>query len=187
MRKRCSAIAPFIATLADMENYSSRYIHIWPSKPIVALLATCGTAPFIFFAVSGEQPLFARIVLWIFVSILLMVAMGASIRTAVEVDADGNISIIKRLAGLPFSSIRLQAGEIARIELDRQMTPGIATAPKTGEAIGSRPSTPRFRIDIVHSHGKFLIQASASDLGTQAKKLADALNCPLEKTGNWRR
>lgn len=170
-----------------MENYSSRYIHIWPSKPIVALLATCGTAPFIIIAVSGEQPLFARIVLWIFASILLMIAMGASIRTAVEVDADGSFSVIKKLAGLPFSSIRLQAGEIVRVELDRQMTPGIATTPGTDDGSGTRPSTPRFRIDIVHSQGKFLIQASASNLGTQAKKLADALNCPVENTGDWRR
>ena len=166
-----------------MENFSSRYIHIWPSKPVVALLATCGTAPFIFFAVSGEQPLFARIVLWIFASILLMVAMGASIGTAVIVDGDGTISVKKKLASLPFSSIRLQASQITRIELDRRMTAGTF---RSGDSGDSKPSTPRFRIDIVHSHGKFLIQASASDLEAQAKNLADALNCPLEKTGDWR-
>ena len=154
---------------------------------MVALFAICGTAPFVLFAVSGDQPLFARIVLWIFASILLMVAMGASIRTSVEVDTEGNLVVKKTLAKLPFSSTRLQVSEIVRVELDRQMTPGTATTPKTGDAGGSKPSTPRFRIDVVHAHGKFLIQASASDLGSQAKKLAEALDRPIEKTGDWRR
>lgn len=166
-----------------MNEASFRYIHTWPAKPLVAVLAMIGATVFTFAIYSVEEaPVFIQIVLGLFALISLMVAMGAAIGTTVEVDADGNLAIIKMMAGFPFNRIRIQSGEIIKVELNRQMSAG---SPKSSD-MGSNPSTPRFRIDIVHEQGKVLVVANSGNLDTQANRLAEAMNCPMEKIGDWR-
>jgi len=165
-----------------MQEMTARYHYTWPGKPLVAVLAAFGAALFACAAYVVEDALFVRLVLGFFAVVVMMIAMGAAIKTSITVDVGGQVAVIKTLVGVPFSCTRFQSGEVLRVALDRQMSAG---SPKSS-GMGSNASTPRFRIDLVHARGTCVVEASAGHLEAQAERWASALNCPLEKTGDWR-
>ena len=138
-----------------------------------------------FFATSTEQEFIGKFFLWFFFVLTIAIALGASISTFVEVDSASNLIVRKQIAGINFSNIKFKGSEVLCIELDRQLSTGGGLSPKTGDGGMSRKSTPRYKINIVHNNGTFLVVASSDDLGSQAKSIADALNCSVKKTGSW--
>ena len=162
-----------------------KYRYTSGAKPaIAALTLAVGTGLSWAALKADEAPILIVIILWAIVGVLVLVFLGALISTSVEVDDIGIFTMSKTLGGLPMANIRLRAGAIKAVELNCAMTPGFERANDTG---GSSPDKPRYRLDVIHENGKCHIEASANydSISTCAKRLAAALNCPLQKTGDW--
>lgn len=165
-----------------MDKPTLQYTDTWPTKPVVAILASIATVFFSFASTSlSDVPFFIQIIFGICALIGAMVAMGAAISTTVEVNSEEDLSIIRKMAGFPFNTIRIPSNQILGIELNRQ----ISAKSEKSSRMGANPSTPRFQINIVYAQGKILLIANASNLEIQATRLANALHCPMHKKGDW--
>jgi hypothetical protein len=162
-----------------------KYTYTWRTNPIITFIALPIAAGLAWGALTmTEAPVVIVVVLWGIVVVTSLVALGSLLRTTVTVDAEGHFTMEKTLAGFRFASIHIPSDEIQEVELTRTMTPGLERASDSGS---SSPDKPRYRLDLVHKHGKHLVEATATfgTLSSEAHRLAAALNRPLQKTGDW--
>lgn len=166
-----------------MDHTPGRYVHTWQSKPLIMLLVGPVSVGLAIGAFLEETPWPIRILLGVLSVLALLAGLGALTTISVSVDADGGLELRRRIAWLPLSAYRFKPGELSCVEFDRQMSAG-GPSGVTGR---SGPSTPRFRIDVRHTNGTFPVIASAdgADLENQAKRLAEALGCPMKRVGSW--
>ena len=162
-----------------------KYSKLWAPKPAIALGALVGASIFLYFATSSEQEFIGKLFLWFFFVLTIAIALGSSISTFVKVDSDSNFIVRKKIAGINFSNVNFKRSEVLCIELDKQLSTGGGPSPKTGDGSMSRKITPRYKINLVHNKGIFLVVASSDDLRSPARSIADALNCNVKKTGRW--
>lgn len=153
-----------------------------PNPGIAALMMTVATAFAWCARTVADLPTFILVLLWGFAALAFLVTLGALVSGSVQVDDAGIFTAKKMLAGFPFASIRLEPEAISAVELNRRMTPGLQRGNDTGS---ESPDKPRYRVDIVHAQGRFLVEASSRDLSAVAVQLAAALGCPMKRTGDW--
>jgi len=167
-----------------MNMDTNRYLYESPSAPAISAIALAAGAGLAWAALTVEEaPFLVDILLWCFVFLLALVLLGTLLHTSVSVDAEGQFRMIKTLAGFPLDDVHLPRGEIRVVELHRTMTPGLEHANNSGS---SSPDKPRYRLEVVHGQGKHLVLATASkNIEGEAIRLARALDCPLQKTGDW--
>lgn len=164
-----------------MASRPPQYRETFSSKPAMAFFAFAGSSLFAVVALMGEQPFIAALVLALFSVLSLLVGLGASMSKVVEVNDEKNLSIKMKLLGFQFSRHLFLHGDIIRIEVDRRRS----ARPSFGDEGGAGTPAYRYRIDIVHRGGRFLLEASSADLLPQAERLVAKLHCPLEKVSLW--
>ncbi|GAB6081114.1 hypothetical protein JCM30471_34270 [Desulfuromonas carbonis] len=164
---------------------ANRYRYESPAAPVVSAIALAAGAGLTGLALRLEDaPLLVEILLWCFAVLMALVLLGTLLRTSVTVNGEGHFRMTKTLAGFPLGKVCLHNGEVRAVELHRTLTPGLEHA----NTLSSSPDKPRYRLEIVHGRGKHLVAASAGKgLQSEAIRLAKALDCPLEKTGDWAR
>jgi hypothetical protein len=99
----------------------------------------------------------------------------------VAVDASGDFELSRRFAGIPVGGHRIPAQDIVAVEVDRGMSPGGMHR----EMDTAGPGKPRYRVSLVHRHGRIFIDASGKRPGLDPDSLAKAVGRPLRKTGDW--
>ena len=164
-----------------------KYTYTWRSNPAIAVIALPVAAGLAWAGISiDEIPAVMVIVLWGIVVVTTLVALGSLLSTSVMVDTEGHFTMKKTLAGLRIAGIHILSDDIQAVELNRAITPGLEYANDSG---GSSPDKPRYRLDVVHKKGKYLVEATAAyeTISIEAGRLAAALNRPLRKTGDWAR
>lgn len=162
-----------------------KYRHTFGAKQAIALLVLVVVSGLSWATLNAEEaPTLIVTVLWGIVGVLVLVFLGALVSTSVEVNEAGVFSMSKTLGGLPFTKIRLESGAIKAVELHRTMTPGIDSGSDPGS---SRPDRPRYRLHVIHEHGTCFVEASTdhASISSSAERLAETLNRPLQKTGDW--
>ena len=90
---------------------------------------------------ADEAPALIVIILWAIVGVLVLVLLGALISTSFEVDDAGIFTMPKMLAGLPMAKIRLEAGAIKAVELNRTIRPGLERPMTPGAAAPTNRDT----------------------------------------------
>jgi hypothetical protein len=160
-----------------------RYIHTWKAKPLIMLLVSPFVAGLAYGAFAPDTPWPLRLLLGTMSIVAFLAGLVALMTTTAMVNTNGVFELHKKITVLPFTTLRFEPGELLGVELDRHMS---ASGPSGVTGTGSR-STPRFRIDLRHTNGTLLVISSAdgTDLEIQAKRLAEALNCPLKRVGVW--
>lgn len=154
------------------------------SSPAVAALALFLSGGIAAAALTVEEaPTLVLVILWAIAVLLVLVMLGSLISSSVEVDEAGSFTMAKALGGLRIARVDLPAGAVKAIELQRTMTPGSGHADGGSE----NPDTARYRLDVIHRQGVCLVEAGAKygSISTRASRLAEALSCPLQKTGDW--
>lgn len=144
----------------------------WPARPLVPLLVLPFAVGLALGAVVEGTPWLLRVVLGGLAVGLTWVALGALVRTTIEVDPSGSLSLRRSLLGVDVSRRGFSPGSVSAVELVRRAS---------AERASRRPKAPIHGIYLVHPDGRLLIarSANATAARAQAERLARAVGCPL--------